>query len=1526
MVRQYKIVNHELVTESGNNKTSRQSIYNRRTNQLNKRYLTTLTNIIKQYRNKPAGRLKDKDGLISELKQMGVLNNDLVGREGIQNIINANLTQKNNLRVKTGRGKDLFVYNSKTNNNLDNKYKKHLTTQINRFLKTKKGFGATRSQMITRLKQRGLLPENLSENTEFQQLLNSIVPESNPGTQKQSEIEKKVSKFVNELKLKRHKNWVYEDIVQLLIRNKIITNEKQITRRVRTVIQALIQRHSAKEVANQTGRYKYHISTVANVVFNVEENDIRLDRRDFEFRSDLTRDQLKEEDIVEITQNYYNSLDYPDFIELVDHKITELTPSSSSSINAMPLRDITNNKRFVNKYIKNIEDRIINFDTTVNANKCAEVLLRIELQPLIQKYPSYRYYLSEGYMNHFFGNVYTIEKMIEFLKLFKHVSVYFYDPPGTTRINYYRSDSTSSSYSILALITENHITAISEPNVKRSISAGCNLDIFNTTMAFNSGDFEFVEDALELALNPGVSDKKVITYEPTDIPETEDVYEDNFDTCISTVRSNNTRRLIHQVQKERNIVIPKIIPDQKGNIIGFVHPETDQIFMESKDYYERKELCDHFYDLTKNEAFRFKNQSYTDIAKSYAECMDLCDIRQCMSNLSVIDREMYLENSIAQPIGRSDDDNDLELHIKPAGYQNTYTFDINKQFSSILLDKQDPWVVSDMFDTWEDFDFNKHSSIPYGEYLLKTGCYGTTELRYNHCLYSYHMIKYLLEKRYITFDDILKVKVIKKILVADYFKPFVQKLYEILPAKTAKQLVVCFIGSLNMIRSKKSSYIFTDNQEYAQCMYNLYEEKGFQTQLLTEVDSNKCVVVKHEETPRYNAGTCVWRQIIECGIIYEEKLILYCSTIGSRVIAYNTDAVTVVNPPQEVINRAHRITKRKDDFDVIGEVKVEKYIKVKGRTFSEVNCANKPFYYEPVKRNILKREPHEVNTFKNKIDLSKSCLIQANLGGSGKSWLLVDVFDPNNEEHLFLLAKHEAVSNIKRTARAQGKDISNCLNRIRVIADFLNEVISEPGQLSRFKKYKTIFLDEIFQFNIHDLRMLYYATIEYGIVLIGAGAFDQADPPNAQYDLKDNSFFYDYLFGGNLIQLDYIPDSGRFKDDVMPSILNEVIQTGRIPSIISNQKANVNHWFHLTVTREMCNNLAKQCSIRFCEELPEGQQIYHEDTAYGIGLELRCNTNFDMVIYQGLSTVKVKNKRIYRVVSVSKDYLDLLYIDEGVVYKQIPLYIIYMHFTANFASTIDSFQGGKIDQSFSIWQMNSPYFSRGKLNSAIGRSTKACYVHFSNTDTDKVYEWTKYDDNIELKNELNNTDERYKNTYIYAVKEKGRVIYIGHTLDTNTRLKQHLKESITHPTTKFHKYLANVDHKTITLQVLEEKSFINRSQAETYELQVIQKYMEDHDLLNTIKKKQVKEDIKVSDDLKQITVEEYNKIKDYQIIDPSIQTKIDKKITKVKFILKGKVYEKLIRWGKIRSEDEAKRIAYEWRDEMREKFYRGELD
>ena len=134
-------------------------------------------------------------------------------------------------------------------------------------------------------------------------------------------------------------------------------------------------------------------------------------------------------------------------------------------------------------------------------------------------------------------------------------------------------------------------------------------------------------------------------------------------------------------------------------------------------------------------------------------------------------------------------------------------------------------------------------------------------------------------------------------------------------------------------------------------------------------------------------------------------------------------------------------------------------------------------------------------------------------------------------------------------------------------------------QIFSLRRFKHVFVDEVYQTNKEDLKKLYEVKHQFGTKIVGAGAFDQVpavDTNNDNYALKDNHFFKDLLLDGNEVKLNYKKGWGRFKDDLHEDLIH-IVDHGTLPLRFQQQVASESHDFHLTVTRK--NAMSWRCYV-----------------------------------------------------------------------------------------------------------------------------------------------------------------------------------------------------------------------------------------------------------------------------------------------------------------------------------------------------------
>jgi len=172
------------------------------------------------------------------------------------------------------------------------------------------------------------------------------------------------------------------------------------------------------------------------------------------------------------------------------------------------------------------------------------------------------------------------------------------------------------------------------------------------------------------------------------------------------------------------------------------------------------------------------------------------------------------------------------------------TIDGIKQFSSLLKFRKDNYVIPEPFEGWVDFDENVHLGIPPGWYILRPGSYGCdkTKIRFFRIVYSYVQVRRMVNHRLrdengvlFSFDDILKVQLIRHQIPYDYMAPLVETCHNTLGAKSGKKTMNSFIGDLMQLTKKSRYTICTYEEAYARACRKFYSDtQGLRTSLYVE--------------------------------------------------------------------------------------------------------------------------------------------------------------------------------------------------------------------------------------------------------------------------------------------------------------------------------------------------------------------------------------------------------------------------------------------------------------------------------------------------------------------------------------------------------------------------------------------------------------------------------------------------------------------------------------------------------------------
>ena len=441
------------------------------------------------------------------------------------------------------RGKTYNVFNQHSNQDrLKKQYKNSLQKQVNKFLRTADD-DVDKYDVARYLDKQGITNDRITNSENYKDIVkqaldNKPISLGGAKNKKRNRASKnspdstsgKASTFLEndirpKLSVQKHEKRISEDdIIKPLIDNNVIKNKSELTKQFVQRMKAFIFRHNAEIYKKEFDKYKQgkntYQMTTESIVWDEQQQRIRADKRNIDFKTDLNENEITQDMILDITRNYYATLNYPDFIELNKRKIIKL--NGGANIRDIQLYNFGDNKRYINPYIKQPHEYIKDWNKLAENDynrKCVQFLLRTQFYKLVERHLIPEKILSDEHFEKFFNNEYTINKIIEFVKtqLNNYGTIYIYDPSGQQLIDKYigykqeatatidnniNNTSISRRYckTVVAIINGDHIDPITEPNVSNSISHGMPLcNIFNTPVRNETMTFELFDNPEKIA-------------------------------------------------------------------------------------------------------------------------------------------------------------------------------------------------------------------------------------------------------------------------------------------------------------------------------------------------------------------------------------------------------------------------------------------------------------------------------------------------------------------------------------------------------------------------------------------------------------------------------------------------------------------------------------------------------------------------------------------------------------------------------------------------------------------------------------------------------------------------------------------------------------------------------------------------------------------------------------------------------------------------------------------------------------------
>ena len=595
-------------------------------------------------------------------------------------------------------------------------------------------------------------------------------------------------------------------------------------------------------------------------------------------------------------------------------------------------------------------------------------------------------------------------------KYHKHISVFAIDPFCNVFISNPATDPMNRL--VLAFIVNNgHLYPVTDESTKRFITNGKRLPQIKTHMEEFKFQIKMSGDSYTLLTTENVDqfaqgklDGKVFV---------------NVDPAL------DMRDIAHSVMESSNLMVECFDFRSSTKLNAFQHPQTEQVVMDGNDFENRKKCCEILHKQMPVEQFDFKNNSYTQVARSLLD-IKMGFIRKSTYNEQALNMlDSYFPAALIQTI---DDQTKL-----PKG---TVGSDICKSYSNVILKNKFKFPVYNIHCKVEDYDGEE---IVCGEYYIDA-----TELKFKseqeHAItlkpafYSWNVITYLLQKKHIRKSDIKLQFRAAYSEPADCFKEFVEYIYNTFENTIAKKLVNFLIGFWDSKYNKNFTGCITDSVEVLASILS-------ESKVKPSVDFlNGMFLIRRETKSRLGSDhTSLWRHVICGGIV---QLLEVCEKVHDnnfRFIGVNTDCVYYVG-----------------DSSKINGVKTNNILQNIGGVFAEEKVRPK-LYHEYEHTNL------DTSDFTVENGLGK---IITGPPGAGKTELLKEMVE-KEDSYVVLCGSNKACVNVN----------ARCGERVAFTFDsYLPPALNDEQKAKKLDK--TVYVDEFSMLDDHWITVIYKAFLK----------------------------------------------------------------------------------------------------------------------------------------------------------------------------------------------------------------------------------------------------------------------------------------------------------------------------------------------------------------------------------------------------------------------------------------------------------------
>ena len=915
--------------------------------------------------------------------------------------------------------------------------------------------------------------------------------------------------------------------------------------------------------------------------------------------------------------------------------------------------------------------------------------------------------------------------------------------------------------------------------------------------------------------------------------------------------------------------LPEFINISHSKIKSFYHP-CGNYFVE---LYEKKSMevlnkiknkLSNEINLTLNHDFQFRNQSITTIGINLFNLLE-GEIPQMILNKHT---QYIFDNYAITPHMKCLHDFDEKI------YDNISSFDHNKSYASAVRGNKDDYNVFTPFDECKPFDKNIHmynGKFRKGSYLIKpfTTKHGIQTHKME--LIPYFEVQYLLDNSHITYEHIYGAIISTGKLSKNLFKNFESKLREIFDLTNDdekeyyKQMIVCFLGSLNR-KYKETEYgCITNSDQIASGLINEYIDKDGKNCSTKKINDINFIRVKTRE--RNLSDTCaIWQHVISLGRMNLYWMLDQTYGPNSTLLSYNTDSIVVNNP--KMIN----------DVSFANRCKMIEPAQYMKKEYVINN--NYPTLIEKLKVNKLDEDDEIENE-------SFGCI---GGGGFGKSTKMINNFDPKNS--IILTFTGANAQNIKDKLKLKYPN----LDVNKYVFTFDSRFNKENGKSINLNN-KKILVDEFFQAPKKWITKMYLLKQRYPkMILQFYGDSYQTKPVETcnlckyenskcnhkDYDGKslkfkwykytDNYVFLD-MIGYNMIELKYKEESARYNKQLYDALEYFKIHK-RLP--ISFLGTKLNNKLETNICKY--NDLRKQINER----------IINQNN--GVIKKYICTKN--VIIKCGNEIKKVYNSQV-----VGSNFYER-------VNKE------FQHlFEPCYAATVYKFQGRTINENYNIYDVERMSFR--EMYTSLSRATCMENIHFDyNTIKDKVFQ-DDFNNHIE-----NWPIQKPKHGSVYKLyNEQKKLLYNG---QTNRTLEERFNEHFDNEKSTINRYFQS-DKKEWKIELLSDIYYFKEHSLDLLERKYIANYN-----INGYEKINIKLHKKKVNNIINKIEETKNKINEK--ISHLLHIEELKDCYRIKYTINGERKEKRCRFSKKTPKEQAFEKINNIRNELLKELYNIDID